>query len=91
MCAALAAGHLVISEPLSPTHQLAAGVEYLEVATPEQLLALVERIVDDPQSFVDVQHAGRRAAERFRASSVYPALVRDALADISERGSARRG
>jgi len=91
VCAALAAGHLVISEPLSPTHQLAAGVEYLEVATREQLLALVERIVDDPQSFVDVQHAGRRAAERFRASSVYPALVRDALADISERGSARRG
>jgi hypothetical protein len=30
--------------------------------------------------------AGRRAAERFRASTVLPALVRDALADVRRAG-----
>ena len=39
VCIALAAGHLVISEPLSPTHGLQPGVDYLQVESP---LALVE-------------------------------------------------
>jgi hypothetical protein len=90
VCIALAAAHLVITEPLSPTHELRAGVEYLEAQTPAELLGLVERLIADPAAFADVRDAGRRSAERFRASSVYPALIRDALADVSERGGARR-
>ncbi len=90
VCIALAAGHLVISEPLSPRHELRPGVDYLEAATPEQLLALVQELVRDPFTYADVQAAGRRAAECFRASLVYPQLVRDALVDVAEHGSGRR-
>lgn len=93
---ALAAGHLVISEPLSPSHELTAGVDYLEVSEPEQLLAIADRLRDEPDEFLEVQHAGRRQAERFRASRIYPQLVREALSDVrahrtrrvSDRGEA---
>lgn len=89
VCVALAAGQLVISEPLSPRHELRPGIDYVEADTPEELLALVERLELEPEALADVQAAGRRQAERFRASRVYPQLVRDALADVAERGSER--
>jgi hypothetical protein len=84
--AALAAGHLVVSEPLSPSHDLTAGFDYLEARTPEQLLELADRLFDQRDAFLDIQHAGRRQAERFRASRVFPQLVRDALADLRAHG-----
>jgi hypothetical protein len=90
VCIALAAGHLVISEPLSPRHELSPGCDYLEVDTPKGLLALIDELAHEPQSFADIQTAGRREAERFRASSVYPQLIRDALADVDAQGSERR-
>jgi hypothetical protein len=91
VCVALAAGHLVISEPLSPRHELSPGIDYLEAGTAEELLALIDRLALEPDAFADVQAAGRRQAERFRASRVYPELVRDALADVAARGGRRSG
>jgi hypothetical protein len=90
VCIALAAGHLVISEPLSPSHDLQAGVDFLEADSPRALLALVEELRGDPYAFADVQAAGRRQAERFRASRVYPTLVREALADVAAGGRRSR-
>jgi hypothetical protein len=90
VCIALAAGHLVISESLSPRHELAPGIDYLEANTPAELLELVDELAREPGAFADVQAAGRRQAERFRASRVYPELVRDAVTDVSRRGSERR-
>jgi hypothetical protein len=90
VCIALAAGHLVISEPLSPRHGLEPGIDYLEASTPAELLALVEDLAREPGAFLDVQAAGRRQAERFRASRVYPALISDALNDVATQGSSRR-
>jgi hypothetical protein len=90
VCIALAAGHLVISEPLSPHHDLRPGVDFLEATSPEALLALVDELARDPRAFADVQAAGRRQAERFRASRVYPELVRGALDDVVARGDGRR-
>ncbi len=90
VCIALAAGHLVISEPLSPRHGLQPGVDYLEAQDPQALLALVDELSREPRAYAEVQAAGRRQAERFRASLVYPQLVRDALEDVATRGSARR-
>jgi len=90
VCIALAAGHLVISEPLSPTHGLTVGADYLEVDTPESLVSLVDQLAEDPAAHVAVQLAGRRQAERFRASHVYPQLVHDVLADVALHGG-RRG
>lgn len=90
VCIALAAGHLVISEPLSPDHGLRDGVDFLQVRTPEELLALADRLADDPQAFEDVQAAGRSQAERFRASLVYPSLLGEAVEDVRLAGSSRR-
>ncbi|MGN6373435.1 MAG: glycosyltransferase family protein [Solirubrobacteraceae bacterium] len=90
VCIALAAGHLVISEPLSPLHGLEPGRDHLEARDAEQLRALVDRLFAEPNAFLELQQAGRDQAERFRASRVYPSLVRDALADLAEHGSRRR-
>jgi hypothetical protein len=90
VCIALAAAHLVISEPLSPSHGLQPGIDYLEAASAERLRELVDELVRNPDAFIDVQRAGRVQAERFRASRVYPQLVHDALADLAEHGSAHR-
>lgn len=87
---ALAAGHLVISEPLSPSHGLRPGQDYLEASDADNLLDLVEELQREPQAYLDVQLAGSLAAERFRASGVYPELIRDAVADVEARGSAHR-
>ena len=90
VCIALACGHLVISEPLSPPHGLTPGSDFLEVQDPEQLLAIADELAADPNAYVDVQARGHEQGERFRASAVYPQLVRDALSDLAERGSERR-
>ena len=89
VCIALAAGHLVISEPLSPRHELRPGIDYLEASTPRELLALVDELAREPEAFAEIQGAGREQAERFRASRVYPELVHDALADVAARGDSR--
>lgn len=90
VCTALAAGHLVISEPLSPAHGLEPGRDYLESQDAEQLLELVDRLFAEPDAFAELQQAGRAQAERFRASRVYPKLVRAAIADVRHAGRARR-
>lgn len=90
VCIALATGHLVISEQLSPRNGLEPGRDYLEFEGPSQLSRLVEQLQHDPDAYLDVQRAGREQAESFRASSVYPRLLREAVQDISANGSARR-
>ncbi len=86
VCLALAAGHLVISEPLSPTHDLIDRKHFLQASTPEQFLTLVDEAVADPLAFADVQAAGRGQAERFRASVVYPRLIAEAIEDVRASG-----
>lgn len=89
MMLGLAAAHLMISEPLSPDHGLVAGEHYLRAHGQEELLAAVEEVASAPDRFGEIQRAGRAAAERFRASSVYPALIREAIADVQENGRSR--
>jgi hypothetical protein len=90
VCLALAAGHLVISEPLSPSHELEPGRNLLQVEGAEAVGALIDELAADPDAYLDVQRAGRLQAERFRASKVYPNLIQDALADVAEHGTERR-
>jgi hypothetical protein len=85
----LAAGHLVISEPLSPTHGLEPGFDYLEIVHPEDLLALATEARAFPDAFHRVRVRGRQKAELARASRVWPALVRDLVADLEAFGSHR--
>jgi hypothetical protein len=86
----LACGHLVISEPLSPRHGLQPGIDHLEAVTPWGLWRLVGDVDAHPDAFRSIRLAGRRAAERFRASHVYPRLITDLLADVAAFGPGRR-
>ncbi len=89
-CFHLAAGHLLLSEPLSPTHGLEPGIDFVEVESPERLLQALRLIFDVPDVYRRVRVRGRQKAELFRASRVYPALVLDLLRDVASFGSGRR-
>jgi hypothetical protein len=79
----LAAGHLVLSEPLDPDHGLEPGIDYLVVSTPGQLHESLERMHRFTGIYDRVRVRGRLKAEQFRASRVYPRLVADLLADLA--------
>ena len=90
VCLHLAAGHLVLTEPLSPTHGLEPGIDYLEFHEPATHLAAPAghaRAATRP-SGTRVRVRGRRKAEQFRASRVCPRLVADLLADVRAFGVA---
>jgi hypothetical protein len=91
VCLHLAAGHLVISETLSPTHGLEAGIDYVEFSEPDELLATLRAAHRHPAAYHRVRVRGRRKAEQYRASRVWPQLVADCLADLAVFGTARRG
>ena len=78
----LAAGHLVISEPLSPLHGLEPGVDFLELVGPALLGNTLEVLSRFPGAYDRVRVRGRRKAELFRASRVYPRLVGDLLREL---------
>jgi hypothetical protein len=90
VCLHLAAGHLVVSEPLSPTHGLESGIDYLEFESGDHLARLLATLRRDATVWQTVRVRGRRKAEQFRASRVYPRLVVDLLADVDAFGSPRR-
>jgi hypothetical protein len=85
----LAAGHLVISEPLSPTHGLERGLDYVEVSFPEELTHIASTARTFPDAFLRVRVRGRQKAEQYRASRVWPALARDLFRDLAARGTDR--
>jgi hypothetical protein len=85
----LAAGLLVVSEPVSPHHGLIPGTDFVEVQGPWQLYRVIEQLARHPDAFRAVRLAGRRSAERFRASTVYPRLVHDVLHDVATFGTHR--
>jgi hypothetical protein len=89
VCLHLAAGHLVLTEPLSPTHGLEPGIDYVEFHRPDQLADLLSALRRTPAMWQAVRLRGRRKAELFRASRVYPRLAHDLLEDLSAHGSPR--
>jgi hypothetical protein len=82
VCVYLAAGLLLISEPLSPEHGLVPGSDFLEVENADELHRALLAFHEDAEAFRPLRERGRRRAERFRASFVYPRLVRDLLRDV---------
>jgi hypothetical protein len=88
VCLHLAAGHLVISEPLSPTHGLEAGRDYVEVDTPQALLRALWEIQRHPDQTAEIRRSGRLRAEAFRASTMFARLVDDLLAEVPTRNGA---
>jgi hypothetical protein len=75
----LAAGHLLISEPLTPTFGLEPGTDYVEITRPDELMSTLYLLERRPDSYDRVRFRGRDKAEAHRASAVWPRLVADAL------------
>jgi hypothetical protein len=86
----LAAGHLVLSEPLSPTHGLEPGIDFIEFSGAAELTHLAERLRRFPRLWHSVRVRGRMKAELYRASRVYPRLVEDLLSDVEAFGTPRQ-
>jgi hypothetical protein len=89
VCLHLAAGQLVVSETLSPTHGLEPDIDYVEIADPLELLRVLRAAVRFPHAYERVRIRGRRKAEAYRASHVYPRLVDDLIADLRAFGTER--
>ena len=79
----MAAGLLVLTEPLSPLCGLEPGVDHLVIEAPWEGWEVAERLRRTPQAMRSVRLAGRRQAERFRASRVHVAVAREALRDVA--------
>lgn len=89
VCLHLAAGHLVVSEPLDPPHGLEPGVDYVQVRSPAVLKRVIAALHSDPDAFRAIRIRGHVKAEAFRASRVFPRLFADLVADVRAFGSAR--
>jgi hypothetical protein len=89
VCLHLAAGHLVLSEPLSPQHGLERGIDYLEVSHGGAISFLLTQLERFPRTWHRVRVRGRLKAEQFRASRVWPRLVHDLQADLAAFGTSR--
>jgi hypothetical protein len=86
----MAAGLAVISEPLSPRWGLVPGVDYLEVSDRWDLYQATLALTATPDALRTMRLSARRKAERFRASAIWPALAREAIADVAAFGGRRR-
>jgi hypothetical protein len=89
VCLHLAAGQLVVSETLSPTHGLEPDIDYVEIAEPLELLRVLRAAVRFPHAYERVRIRGRQKAEAYRASHVYPRLMDDLIADLRAFGTER--
>jgi hypothetical protein len=86
----LAAGQLLLSEPLAPAHGLEPEIDYLQVRSEEDIGWVLERLARFPEMHAGVRVRGRLKAERYRASRLFARIAHDLLADVAAfgRGSA---
>jgi hypothetical protein len=85
----LAAGHLLLSEPLSPLHGLEAEIDFIPIMRPDELLTVLGALARRPDLHDRVRLRGRAKAEDYRASRVWPRLLGDLLDDLAAFGTAR--
>jgi hypothetical protein len=79
----LAAGHLLVTEPLVPPRGLEPGLDHLVVEAPDQLIHVLHQLRRRPRAFELVRLRGRHRAEELRASRVWPRLLADLRADVA--------
>jgi hypothetical protein len=82
----LAAGQLLLSDPLKPAHGLEAGLDYLEVPSPGALVFMLDRMRLFPEMYHRLRVRGRFKAEQFRASALFVRLIHDLMADVAAFG-----
>lgn len=84
----LAAGHLLLSEELIPTHGLERNIDYLEVESPDGLVWVLDRLGRFPEMYHAIRVRGRLKAEQYRASRLFARVTHDLLADVAAFGVA---
>jgi hypothetical protein len=82
----LAAGHLLIADAPAARHGLRPGIDFVEVQAQWQAAHVLATLRATPDAFRSMRVTGRRSAERFRASRVWPRLAADVLADVRAFG-----
>lgn len=87
----LAAGQILLSEPLAPAHGLETNLDYLRFESPEDLVLMLDRLASFPEMHRSVQVRGHLKAETFRASRIFGRLVHDLLHDVAAFGRTGRG
>jgi hypothetical protein len=85
----LAAGHLLLSEHLTPAHGLERNIDYLQVDSPDGLVWVLDRLGRFPEMHQRIRVRGRLKAEQYRASRVFSRLTHDLLCDVRAFGSSR--
>lgn len=78
----LAAGRLLITEPLRPPRGLEAGLDHLEVREPIDALHTLHQVQRRPAAFDHVRIRARIRMEQYRASVVWPRILTDLRADV---------
>jgi hypothetical protein len=86
----LAAGHLLLAERFVPACGLEAGIDYVAVASREDVVATLTQLRLRPDAYERVRVRGRLKAEEHRASVVWPRIVADLLQDIRVFGNTLR-
>ena len=84
-----AAGRLLVTVDCATTFGLLPGVDHLAAESEEVAAALVDVAVDQWDALTTMRKLGRRAAERHRASVVYPRLDEDLAIESSSGASGR--
>jgi hypothetical protein len=84
----LAAGHLLIADAPAARHGLRPGIDFVRVQAQWQAAHVLATLRATPDAFRSMRVTGRRSAERFRASRVWPRLAADVLADVRAFGRA---
>ena len=85
----LAAGHLLLTEPLDPAHGLERGIDYLQFGSPEELVWMLDRLGRFPEMYQRIRVRGHLKAEQYRASRLFRRIGHDLLADVAAFGTER--
>ncbi len=83
----LAAGQLLVSQPLSPGHGLERGIDYIQFHAAEELVWILDRLARFPEMHQRTRVRGRMKAEQFRASRLFARVLHDLFADVAAFGS----
>jgi hypothetical protein len=86
----LAAGQLVITEPLEPLYGLEPGIDVVEVSDRYELNLRVHQLQQMPDMYDRVRIRGHHKSRQFAASKVWPRVIGDLFADLAAFGTERR-
>jgi hypothetical protein len=85
----LAAGHLVFSERLEPLYGLEPGIDFVAVEDRDELDLRIHQLHQMPDMYDRVRIRGHHKVRQYRASTLWPRVLRDLFADLAAFGTDR--